>query len=380
MRVAWFGHHIRERGNGLVTYSRVVTAGLRARGAEVIFFYHGGDDEESDDPHAIRIGSFNILNHAIISYPGASRIIEETLRERRIDIAHASLSFSLLDFSLPDVTHAQGVPIVATLHIPYDRRFTFWGGSSRALYLLYSLPLSKYDGVIIFSQGQREMLARFGVPRERIHVIPNGVDVNRYQPAPSTYKGEIGADLLIVFCGRVDPEKNVGTLIQVFRDLDPPESHKLVIVGGGIEQERLAERYAGDRRIIFTGFVRDEETRIRILQAADIFVLPSDIEGLSIAMLEAMACGVATVATDVGADGEALMGAGILLDPRELRSQLALALDLLIRYPQFRRELGEKARQRVVERYSLDKNIDQVVALYRDLLASYGGDRWSSIT
>jgi glycosyltransferase involved in cell wall biosynthesis len=357
-----------------------MTAGLRERGAEVTFFYHGPDEQQSDDPGAIRIGSFNLLDRATISYPGASRIIEEALRERRIDIAHASLSFSLLDFSLPDVTHAQGVPIVATLHFPYDRRLTFWGGSSRALYLIYSVPLSKYDAIIIFSQGQGEMLARFGVPREKIHVIPNGVDVNRYRPAPSTYKQEIGADLLIVYCGRVDPEKNVDTLIKVFRDLDPPADHKLVIVGGGIEQERLAERYAGDDRIIFTGFIRDEDARIRILRAADIFVLPSDIEGLSLAMLEAMACGVATVATDVGSDGEALAGAGILLDPRELHPQLSLALDLLIRYPAFRQELAQKARQRAVEKYSLDKNIDQVVALYRDLIAGHGGDRWSFTT
>lgn len=378
MRVAWFGHHSSGRGNGLVTYSRVMAAGLRDRGIGVTFFYHGSDEEQSDDPNAIRIGSFNILDRATISYPGTSRVIEETLRDRQIDIAHASLSFSLLDFSLPDVSHSQGVPIVATLHFPYDRRFTLWGGSTRALYLIYSLPLSKYDAIVIFSEGQREMLASFGVPREKIHVIPNGVDVNRYRPGLSTYKQDIGAEVLIVFCGRVDPEKNVGTLLQVFRDLDPLESCKLVIVGEGMERDRLQERYAGDRRIIFTGFVGDEATRLRILQAADIFVLPSEIEGLSLAMLEAMACGVATVATDVGADGEALAGAGIVLDPRELRAQLRLALELLIQYPEFRRVLGEKARQRAVERYSLDTNIDRVIVLYRELLEAYGGRRWDS--
>ncbi|MFQ6057317.1 MAG: glycosyltransferase family 4 protein [Anaerolineae bacterium] len=368
MKIAWFGHKSRERGDGLVTYSREITEGLRARGREVVFFYHGSE-EDVEDPDSIRIGSFNILSHAIISSPGAARLIEDTLSQEGVDVAHASLSFSLLDFSLPDLCHEMGIPIVATIHFPYDRRLTLWGGGSRALYLVYALPLAKYDAVIVFSQGQRALLAGYGVPEEIIHVIPNGVDVERYRPGASTYKEEIGAELLIVFCGRVDPEKNVGTLLRVFQDLELPPSHKVVVMGEGLERERLEDRYRADPRIIFTGYVSDEAERIRILQAADIFVLPSDIEGLSLSMLEAMACGLAVVATDVGSDGEALAGVGILLDPRELRSQLRLALQLLIEHPDFRRSLGTKARQRAVERYSLEGNIDRVVRLYEELLA-----------
>jgi glycosyltransferase involved in cell wall biosynthesis len=107
-----------------------------------------------------------------------------------------------------------------------------------------------------------------------------------------------------------------------------------------------------------------------MLQAGDVFVLPSEVEGLSIAMLEAMACGMATVATDVGGDGEALRGAGILIDPLDLRSQLALALRLLTENPGLRHSLGRKARRRIVSRYSLQHNTDQVVRLYERLLAA----------
>jgi len=367
LKIAWFGHQSRGRGDGLVTYSLELTEGLRHRGAEVFFFYHGIDDERSDDPRSIRIGSFNIGNHAIISSPGATRLIDATLRQERIEIAHASLSFSLLDFSLPDLCHDAGIPIAATVHFPYDKRWRLWSSGSRAVYLLWSGPLARYDAVIVFSEGQKELLVGYGVPPEKLRVIPNGVDVDKWCPGPSDYKDEIGAEILVVYMGRVDPEKNVGELLEAFTSLNLPPTYKAVVVGDGIDRERLQDQYRDDRRVLFTGLIRDATTRVRILRAADIFVLPSDVEGLSLAMLEAMACGIPTIATDVGSDGEALAGAGIVIDPRELRPQLALALQCLIDYPEFRELLSQRARQRVLERYSLEANIDRVMDLYREL-------------
>src|SRR5207302_4541349 len=106
-----------------------------------------------------------------------------------------------------------------------------------------------------------------------------------------------------------------------------------------------------------SGHISDFGERIAILRAADGFFLPSEVEGLSLSMLEAMACGVATVATDVGTDGEALRGAGIVIDPRNLAVELGMAFRQLIELPFLSVELGTLARQRVLERYSLDRNL-----------------------
>jgi len=121
------------------------------------------------------------------------------------------------------------------------------------------------------------------------------------------------------------------------------------------------------------GQVVDEAARIDMLRAMDIFVLPSTVEGLSLSLLEAMACGVAAVATDVGSDGEALRGAGMVIDMKDLEGQLRLALRTLIEYPEFRAELGRRARTRALERYSLATNLDQLLTLYQR--ASAGGRR-----
>ena len=368
MRVAWFGHKTRKRGNGLVMYSRQLQQGLEARGAQVLFFHHdSGNEDIEQDSGQIRLRSFSLWDHDLISSPGAKGLIEARLRDEKVDIAHVSLSFSLLDFSLPKLCHSLGIPILATFHVPYDRRPSLLGIGSRSLYRLWSMALARYDAVVIFSQEQRHILAGYGVPIEGIHVIPNGVDTAVLRPGPPTYKKEIGAELLIVYCGRLDPEKNIDTLLQTFQGLGLPSSHKAVIVGSGIEYVRLRNRYQSET-IVFTGLVNDRQELIRILQAGDIFVLPSSVEGLSIAMLEGMACGMATIATDVGCDAEALKGAGIIIDPHHLETQLNLALRVLIDNPELRLSLGQKARRRVVSRYSLQHNIDQVMELYQQLI------------
>ena len=377
MKLAFFGHKTRsgDKGGGLFNYSAEVLRGLRVNGVDVVFLYHGPKTRHRRDAKEVQIGSFNLFNKDVISEPFAQRVIEQTLQSEQPDVAHASLSFSLFsrfDFTLPEICHDAGIPIVATVHFPYDRRSTFWGSASRSLYRLYASPLSHYDGVIIFSEEQKALLSDYGVPPERLHVIPNGVDTRKYSPGVSSFKDELNAEFLVTYMGRVDPEKNVGDLLKVFCDLNVPPSYKLVVVGDGSECERLREKYDNHPQVTFTGWVASEEKRISILRATDIFVLPSDVEGLSLALLEAMACGSTVVATDAGADGEALADGGILIDPETLQPQLRLALQLLITHRDFAGALALKGRERAVRQYSLDANIRRLVQLYRHVMPSDG--------
>ncbi len=369
MKIAWLGHVASARGNGIVSYSREMIAGLRRHGQEVVFFYHKSRERgQPRDPEGIRIGSFDILNRAMISSPQARKLLEQTIESAAIDLAHISLSFSQLDFSLPDICHAKGIPAVATLHFPYGPPQTFWGSAVRVLYRIYSTSLKNYDAVIVFSEAQRAMLVDYGVAAERVRVIPNGVDIHTYAPGSSDYKNALGASVLVAYIGRVDPEKNVGDFLEAFHNLDLPSDYKALIVGNGMDLARLRRKFASDHRILFRGYVGDLHERIRILRAADIFVLPSSIEGLSLALLEAMAAGTAVIATDVGADAEALHGAGIVVDLDALEEQLPLALRMLIEYPDFRRDLAARARRRAVEQYALETNIARVIELYRELM------------
>ena len=365
IRVAWLGHRSMTSGDGIITYSREITEGLRARGVDVVFFHH---EPALADADSVVLDALTLSHRLVISRPGGRRRLGDMLRQQEVDVVHVSFSFSSLDFNLPKLCHQLGIPIVGTFHVPFGQRPTVWSLTTNAVYRLYAQALANCDAVIIFSAAQADILASLGVPRSVIRVIPNGVDVDKYAPGPPDHRHRFNAARLFAYIGRLDPEKNVDELLEAFAAADPPRDLKLVIVGGGAERRRLERRHR-DSRVVFTGTITDEQERIAILRAADAFFLPSEVEGLSLAMLEAMACGVATVATDVGSDGEALRGAGIVLDPRNLAAELRAAIRQLIELPDVCRVLGELARKRAVERYSLASNLDRLIELYRELAA-----------
>jgi glycosyltransferase involved in cell wall biosynthesis len=363
LRIAWLGHRSRKGADGIITYSREITDGLKQHGIEVVFFHH--DPAQADD-NSVVLDALTLSHRLVVSRPGTRRKLVDLLRRHEIDVVHVSFSFSTLDFNLPRLCHELGIPIVGTFHVPFDQRVSVWSTISSAVYRLYAQALAGCDGVIIFSEAQRVMLRQLGVPDRVIRVLPNGVDVDRYAPGPSQAAKRFSADRLFTYLGRIDPEKNVDELLAAFTAAGVPNGLKLVVIGGGSERRRLERRYRG-ARVVFTGPITDEAEKIDILRGSDAFFLPSDVEGLSLAMLEAMACGVATVATDVGSDGEALRGAGIVLNPSRLGEELGLAIRTLAEVPELCRALGDLARDRAVERYSLAKNLEGLIELYESL-------------
>lgn len=355
----------------MATYSNEIVGGLRRRGHHVTFFHHGdktgeGPEESSE---SVTLASVNVpLVKPLVLSPGrAKRKLTDRLRQREFDVIHASFWFSSMDFDLPKLTKELGIPLVATFHVAFDNRLSIWGGITSGTYRLYAPTLAKCERVIVFGPAQRDILVNLGVPEEIIRILPNGVDVNRYSPGPSDRKQRYEAERLFLYMGRIDSEKNVDVLLEAFLDCAPPAGNKLLIMGTGTEKRRL-ERFYRDKRVIFTGHIAEAEERIAILRAADAFFLPSTVEGLSLSMLEAMACGVATVATDVGTDGEALRGAGLVIDPRNLATELGMAIRHLIELPFLSAELGKLARQRVLDRYSLEKNLESLSELYEELV------------
>ena len=169
--------------------------------------------------------------------------------------------------------------------------------------------------------------------------------------------------------GRLATEKNVEALLRAWR-LTSPVGCRLVIVGDGPLSSGLMNQF-GNGEVLWWGYEPDLDTRVALLQCAEVFVLPSLVEGLSLALLEAMASGTACVATDAGADGEALEGgAGIVLSTQGVTTQLRTLLPVLRDQPVLTAELGRRARQRALERYTISRNIDAIEALYGSLVSS----------
>jgi glycosyltransferase involved in cell wall biosynthesis len=237
--------------------------------------------------------------------------------------------------------------------------------------------LRQVDRFIYLSDDVYKELTAFGFANVALK-LPNGVDTDKLKPVSVEVKLALRETLglpsscrLVIFTGRLNPLKLLDILLRSWAEIvqspDMPERH-LLILGEGEESaslKALSEQLDIGEHLSFLG---RRENVGEYLQASDIFVLPSESEGLSNSLLEAMACGLAVVATDVGGSGEVLQhrGSGLLVEPRN-QSQLTDSLLILLKDRALARRLGREARKAVVAHYSLDCVVEQYVKLYTGL-------------
>ncbi|MCS6922926.1 MAG: glycosyltransferase, partial [Fimbriimonadales bacterium] len=176
--------------------------------------------------------------------------------------------------------------------------------------------------------------------------------------------------LLIVHIGRFTKQKNHEMLIRAFAQLRPPASARLLLVGEGELQpqmEQLVRDLGLAEQIRFLGVRSDIP---ELLNASDIFVLPSRWEGNPMSVMEAMAAGLPVVATAVGGVPELVEnGASGLLVPSDDVAALAQALQTLVDNPSLRATMGHKARQVAQERFDARAMTRAYESLYESILA-----------
>jgi glycosyltransferase involved in cell wall biosynthesis len=210
------------------------------------------------------------------------------------------------------------------------------------------------------------LVARTGLPPQRIQVIPNGIDTTQFAPAARV---PVGGRLVIGTVGSLTPMKNQAILLRAVSRLVAGQANVEVrVAGDGPRRGSLATLAAElglANRVQFLGHVADIAAFLRSL---DVFALPSDSEAHPNALLEAMACGLPCVATRVGGVPEILNGgaAGLLVDAGDERA-LATALAGLLADPGRRTALGQAAHAHVCRWYSLDRMIDAYALLYNEL-------------
>ena len=199
-------------------------------------------------------------------------------------------------------------------------------------------------------------ITRYRLAAEKVRLIPNGVDTERFQPDRNPeLRGQLGpGGVLFGYVGQLRPEKNLGLLIQAFA-LANIESAKLVLIGDGPcrpELEHQARGLGVLGKVIFTGNVQDP---VPYLGALDVFVMSSVSEQMPMSLLEAMACGLPALCTDVGDIREMLGEAGSpVVVPSENPGAYADAMRLLACNVETRAALGAGNRERCIARYSLE--------------------------
>lgn len=214
---------------------------------------------------------------------------------------------------------------------------------------------------------ERDLAAGVG-PRSRTRVVHNGVAAPNGTPPDPRVAGLAAAGPIVGTAALLRPGKGIETLIAATPEILAASPHAHVVIGGGgpLEAElREQARAAGvAERVHFLGELADVET---LLAATTVLVHPSWAESFPYAVLEAMAAGLPTVATDVGGVSEAIEDgvSGRLVPPHDPAALAAAVADLL-GDDHARRALGEVARRAAAERFSLERMADGVAAVYAE--------------
>ncbi len=227
------------------------------------------------------------------------------------------------------------------------------------------------DAFVTISREIDAELEAIGVPAARRHFIPNGVDLGRFAPATSDERRAIRTRLdlpnvpMAIFTGRFAIEKRLDHLIAIWADVRAFHPNALVLLVGAGPAEATLKSMAG-AGIRFVGATSDVPSYLR---AADLFVLPSATEGLSNALLEAMATGLPVIATAVGGATDVINhGENGLLIRADDQPALRDSILTILGDDPLREHLGRCARERVMRDYALPQTAQKLRALYDQLL------------
>ncbi|WFS61588.1 glycosyltransferase [Pseudodesulfovibrio thermohalotolerans] len=336
----------------------------RVEGMVCGVFGDGGPLEPALDEMGLRHVSLDALRRGKL---GTWRELYRLFRQERVDIVHVQAGYLLLYAFIP--ARLAGAKVVYTEHAKHSIQTK--PGVRRVIRLAAPF-LSRITTVS--NNLKAFFMDSLGQPEHRLEVIPNGVDTALFTAAGRSVRGSgIPDDGRLVFgsVARMTEAKDHGNLLRAFRRVrDGRDGVLLALVGDGEtreEVERMIDELDLRDSVLMLGRRDDIPAWLR---AMDVFVLPSRREGAPVSVLEAMACGVPVVATDVGGVSEILVDGenGRVVQPED-HEALAGAMLWMMDNPEARERFAEAGPKSVAGRYSNHAMCSSYLNLYEKVMS-----------
>jgi N-acetyl-alpha-D-glucosaminyl L-malate synthase BshA len=351
---------------------------LAARGHEIHFISYAMPIrlEGASDRiffHEVEVTTYPLFDHPPYTLALATKMFE-VAEEVSLDLLHVhyAIPHSVSALLARMMAAPKRLPFITTLHgtditiVGHDRSY---------------LPITKFsieqsDGVTAISNYLRETtLQEFDI-KHPIEVIPNFVNCDLYkrvEDSPLRAKWAPNGEPILMHLSNFRPVKRVTDVVEIFARVRGKIPAKLILMGDGpdrgaaeyiVRQKRLA------KDVCFLGKQDHVQDKLGL---ADLFLLPSDLESFGLAALEAMACEVPVIATNVGGLPEVVTHGvdGYLVPPRDVDAAAKFALDILTR-PDRGRSLGKQARINARHRYCSNDVIPMYEAYYQKVLSAAG--------
>lgn len=372
MKICMIGHkRIPSREGGVEIVVEELATRMVKSGHQVTVYNRKGKHVSGEN--------IDIQNHNLKSYKGVKIVNIPTSEKKSLN----ALIYSILGtfralFGHFDVVHYHaegscvmlpilhffGIRTIATIH-GLDWQRAKWGGFATRYLLLGEKMAAKYaDEVIVLSENVKQYFKE--TYKREVLFIPNGVSQPMVRKADLIQK-EYGLhkDEYLLFLARIVPEKGVHYLIDVFKQIDTDK--KLVIAGGSSHtdayMDEVKKMAATDNRIIMTGFVQGKMLE-ELYSNAYLYILPSDIEGMPLSLLEAMSYGNCCVVSDISENMEVVEDKAVSFEKGNVNDLKKKICDL-INEPDKQRKLKSEAADFILGKYNWNKIVEKTLDVYR---------------
>lgn len=367
MRVAMIGQKgIATNGGGIEKHVEEIALRLVQKGYEVTVYYRNTYmDSQITEYKGIKLKCIKTIknkNLDAIVYTFKATI--DALRGN-FDIYHyhalgpASLSF------IPRLFRKK---VIVTVH-GLDWQRGKWGKFAKAYLKFGEYITGKFGNKIIsVSENLRDyFIKKYNRKKEDIVFIPNGVDIFKRQPADLIKAFGLEKDNYILYLARIVPEKGCHYLIEAFNNLDTDK--KLVMAGGTSFTEdyllNIKALVKDDTRVIFTGNVRGR-LKEELFSNCYIYVLPSDIEGMPLTLLEAMSYRRCCVVSDIPENRNVIKNNGLTFIRGNV-DDLREKIEFLLGNEDLIKSMGENAFQDIKNNYDWEQVIDKIEEVYKEV-------------
>ena len=325
----------------------------------------------------VRLFKQNLLSGIWRAY--SSELAEALHREiERFDVVHIHEIWHHPHFVAYRAARKAKKPFIITVHGALEPWCLNYKALKKKVYaaLIQRRILNGAAAIHAITQEEVKHIRAFGVNRP-IFTIPNGINPEEFSELPPGEEieklyPELQGKKVVLFLGRIHPKKGLDLLARAFGHVarECKDAHLLIVGpderGYRSEVERLLTSEGVVEKVTFTGMLTGRE-KLAALSRADIFVLPSYSEGFSMAILEALACGLPVIITrQCHFPDVAEARAGIVIDPDS--AQLARAIAKLMDDPKLREEMGNNGRRLVMDRFTWDRIVDRIIGLYQRVL------------
>ncbi len=351
---------------------------LAARGYDVHFISYAppirlNSTSDRIQFHEVEVSSYPLFDHPPYALALAVKMVE-VAESVGLDLLHVhyAIPHSVSALLARSMAAPRRLPFITTLH---GTDITLVG-NNRSYLPITRFSIEQSDGVTAISHYlRRQTLAEFDI-KNPIEVIPNFVNCDLYCRSPKPeerLQWAPNGEAILMHLSNFRPVKRVTDVVEIFALLREKMPAKLVLVGDGPDRgsaEWLVRQKCLGRDVHFLG----KQDRVHEkLGLADLFLLPSDLESFGLAALEAMACEVPVIATNVGGLPEVVEHGvdGYLIEPRDVAAAAKFAIEILSRSDRGR-EMGQRARINARRKYCAEDIIPRYEAYYQRVIQKAG--------